>query len=344
MSTERRPGMAIARRCASWACRSATCVRSAVDLGAKLDDALDARQVDPFVGELLDREQPVDVGLRVPPRVARRAARAHQALALVDAQRLRMHAGQLGRHADDEHRALIEVSLPVGHRLVLLRHDHDTPSDLRGESPCSSCSCRSRSFCDLESRAGTSTCVVTSRSPWPPLRLRSALALDAERLAVGGARGHLERHRPVERRHLHVRPERRLGEGDRQREREVVALAAEEVVTSHVDPHEQVARLAAGGPRLAPTGQLDAGAVLDPGGDLHLEGARATHRSAAVTGRARRLDDAPGRPTAPAWLRHREEPLVHRDLTTAAALGTGRRARTGGCARPVTRPDRRPGR
>ena len=51
----------------------------------------------------------VDVGLGVAPRVARRPLGTHQPLALVDPQGLRVHAGELGRHADDEHGALVDL-------------------------------------------------------------------------------------------------------------------------------------------------------------------------------------------------------------------------------------------
>ena len=62
---------------------------------------LDAREVEPELRrQLLDQPQPLDVGLGVEPRAARRARRAHEALRLVGAQRLRMHAGELRRDRD----------------------------------------------------------------------------------------------------------------------------------------------------------------------------------------------------------------------------------------------------
>src|SRR4029079_4090359 len=58
---------------------------------------LDAGEVEPELGrEALDQTQPREVVLRVEARVPGGALRAHEALLLVDAQRLRMHADELG--------------------------------------------------------------------------------------------------------------------------------------------------------------------------------------------------------------------------------------------------------
>ena len=80
------------------------------------------------------------------------------------------------------------------------------------------------------SRAGTATSRVTSRSP---ARALAAARRGRAPAACGRWRcpaGHLERDVAVERGHGQRRPERRLGEGDRHGQRQVVALAAEQRV------------------------------------------------------------------------------------------------------------------
>ena len=68
---------------------------------------LDAGEVEADLGrQALDDAQPLDVGLAVEARAARRALRAHETLVLVDAQRLRMHADELGGDADHVDRAV----------------------------------------------------------------------------------------------------------------------------------------------------------------------------------------------------------------------------------------------
>src|SRR5205823_6162507 len=61
----------------------------------------------------LDDPQPLDVGLGVEPGAAGRALRPHEALRLVDPQRLRVHADELGGDADHVHWPLVHhPSLP----------------------------------------------------------------------------------------------------------------------------------------------------------------------------------------------------------------------------------------
>src|SRR5450830_1836185 len=130
--------------------------------------ALHAGQVEPQLSELLDALQPLHVALRVAARVLGRALRAHQAAPLVQAQRLRVHVGQLGRHRDHEERPVV----------VLLSHRSASPPQpstvARGSgrvAPSFSNSC----FCSLVSLSGTCTCSRTWRSPWPPLSLGAPL-------------------------------------------------------------------------------------------------------------------------------------------------------------------------
>ena len=83
-------------------------------LGALLhiEDAHHAGEVNALVGQLVDELQALDIGTRIQTRVAARALGVHQTLGLVDAQSLRVHAGQLGRHADHVQRF---VPIILGH-------------------------------------------------------------------------------------------------------------------------------------------------------------------------------------------------------------------------------------
>src|SRR5581483_2823238 len=94
-----------------------------LELGLHLHDQLHAGEVHPLaLRQLLDHLQARDVPLRVAPGVPRRALGPEQALALVDAERLRVHARELGRDADDVDgailRSLRSSALPL--HLVLL--------------------------------------------------------------------------------------------------------------------------------------------------------------------------------------------------------------------------------
>ena len=71
------------------------------ELGLELQHPLHAGQVEPVGGELLDAAQLGDVGVAVAAAAAGGAGRVDEALALVDAQGLRVHAGELGGHRDD---------------------------------------------------------------------------------------------------------------------------------------------------------------------------------------------------------------------------------------------------
>ena len=77
-----------------------------------VEDTHHAGKVDALVGQLVDELQALDIGTRIQTRVAARALGVHQALGLVDAQSLRMHTGQLGRHANHVQRF---VPIVLGH-------------------------------------------------------------------------------------------------------------------------------------------------------------------------------------------------------------------------------------
>src|SRR5919205_2583986 len=81
-----------------------------LDLVAEREDGLDAGEVEPELGrEPLDEPQPLEVALRVEPRVPRRALRPDEPLLLVDPERLRVHADELGGDADHVARAIVAV-------------------------------------------------------------------------------------------------------------------------------------------------------------------------------------------------------------------------------------------
>src|SRR5438046_877747 len=80
---------------------------------------LDAGEVQPEVGrQLLNALQLLDVALRIEARPLGRALRLDQALGLIDPERLRMHAGELGGDRDHEDALVVveEIRVPIGHR------------------------------------------------------------------------------------------------------------------------------------------------------------------------------------------------------------------------------------
>jgi len=113
--TAKRPGHA---RCISCHIAGTPLRLQPLDLGVRLaqlvlepQHELDAREVQPELGrEALDDAQPLDVRLAVQAGAARRARRAHEALRLVQAERLRMHADELGRDADHLHAPIPHVA------------------------------------------------------------------------------------------------------------------------------------------------------------------------------------------------------------------------------------------
>src|ERR1700691_5593271 len=167
-----------------------------------------------------------------------------------------------------------------------------------------------------------------------PVLAADAAAGDAERLSVRRARGHPhgDGGAPV-RRHLDLRAERKLGHRHRHGHGEVVTRPAEHRVRRHVDPHVQVARLAAvlAGRPLA--GDPDPLAVGHARRDAGLDGARAHRPPAAAARRARVLDHEAA---AAAGLARLGEPepaevtallpgavAVRADLRHGAGLGAG---------------------
>ena len=110
------------------------------------------------------------------------AARVEQALALVDAEGLGVHAGQLGRHRDDVH------ALGYRWRSSVIVTLHRRPR-AGGSSTLARASTAAR--WSSVSLSGTATSTVTSRSPvGAALAGGNPPALDPEGAARRGAGGH----------------------------------------------------------------------------------------------------------------------------------------------------------
>src|SRR5216683_5803744 len=105
-----------------------------------------------------------------------------------------------------------------------------------------------------------------------PATLAPDLTSDAEGFPRLRPRRDLERDRPpVERGDRDLGTQGRLGVGDREREGEVLALAAEDRVRDHRHRHVEVARLPLVGRGVALAGDPDAGPVADTGRDADLD-------------------------------------------------------------------------
>src|SRR5436190_10830226 len=161
------------------------------------------------------------------------------------------------------------------------------------------------------------------------LQLLCALALDAEQRPVLGAALDLQRHRPVGRRRLNLGAERRLREGDRQLDDEVVAAALVHLRRRDACDDEEIARLAAVEAGLALALEADARAVLDAGRDLDRVTLRPLLAAGAVAARAGVLDHGAVSAASRARLRKREEALAFRDDAAALAFRADRRRGAG---------------
>src|SRR5215207_479176 len=114
-----------------------------LQLVLEAEHELDAREVETEVGrELLDQLEPLDVEVGVEACVAGGPLRIDEALLLVDAKRLRVHADDVGGDADHVARAVV-------HQLTL----RNSSSSWR---------------CFLFNRFGTSSLSRASTSPLPP--------------------------------------------------------------------------------------------------------------------------------------------------------------------------------
>src|SRR5256885_5224125 len=132
--------------------------------------------------------------------------------------------------------------------------------------------------------------------------------------------GHLHGHRLVERRHFHLRAQRRLAERDRHAHGEVLALASEDRVLPDVHDDEQVAGRPTVRARCAAIRHADALAVVDTRRDPHLHVAAAAFDAPPTALVARVLDDRAAPAARRADLREREGTLVDEHLAAPAAL------------------------
>ena len=113
---------------------------------------------------------------------------------------------------------------------------------------------------------GTATLTVTSRSPWPPLRLGTPRPRTRRMRPSAVPFGHPHPDLALQRGHRKRCTEGQLGEAHRHGHGQVVAVAAEHLVRPHVHGDVQVARRGAPQPGLTLAGQADALAVLDARG------------------------------------------------------------------------------
>src|SRR5690606_22979535 len=103
-----------------------------------------------------------------------------------------------------------------------------------------------------------------------------ALAAGPEHPSGRCARGHPQRHVTVQSGYAQVHAAYRLGERDRDGDRQVVARTAEQVVRADPDVDVQVTRGTAPHAGLAATGQPDPLSVLHPGRDTDVEDRKST--------------------------------------------------------------------
>ena len=211
-------------------------------------------------------------------------------------------------------------------------------ADRRGSACWISCRRSSASRSCLDSFDGTAIRRRASRSPLPvPFSLGAPRPLTRSVLPSVEPAGTLTRTvAPFGRRQLDLLAHRRLGEGHRHVDHEVVAAAGEERARGHPGDDVQVSGLTAARGRLALALDLDAGAVADARRDPHLIGLGRAHAARAVAGRARVLDHGAGAAAALARLVDREEALALGRDAAALAHGADRRRGARGGPRAVT--------
>ena len=267
-----------------------------------------------------DLAQQLDVAVAVAAAAAAGAARHDQAHPLVGAQRLRVQAGQLRRHRD-------HVDGGVGARDPGLTPRHRWP---RRRGWRAGCRRRRRRGSRRSPRGrrrsagpGTCTCTVASRSPLVPSFLVAPRPRTRKVRAFGVPAGIFSVTGEPPRVGIVISaPRATSSKDDRDVEGEVVALAAEQPVGRHLHRDEQVAVRAAALTRSALAAQPDALAVLHPGRDAGLDGARGGAAARAVARRAGLVVDQLTAAAARAGLVDREPAArgVH-DEPGAFALG-----------------------
>ena len=131
---------------------------------------------------------------------------------------------------------------------------------------------------------------------------------------------------PVERGDLDLRAAQRLGQGQRDLDLDVVALAREDRRLEHVGDDEQVAGRSAVAARLALAGEADLAALAHARGNVDAVALDGPLAALAVAGRAGVLDDRPGAAALRAGLGDREQALaLDLDAAPAAARADDRR-------------------
>ena len=133
-------------------------------------------------------------------------------------------------------------------------------------------------------------------APAPAVEDGNALAPQPEHGAGLGALGDGVFHPAVDGGDLQLRAQHRLGEGDGGLAEHGGALPAEDLVGPHHHGNQQVAAGAAVGACVALAPQGDGLAVVDTGGDVHLNGPALANAAAAVTVGAGLVNDLAGAP------------------------------------------------
>ena len=260
----------------------------------------DAGEVQAVGGELGDAPQPVDVALAVAAVAADRAGRVEQALALVDAQRLRMHAGELG--GDRDHvdascsRFSSHLTPPDGHAATRRVAFASSSIALR------SLALEPRRHGDLERHEQVARRLAVRHAAGPSLAAASSSGTDGLIFSFTGP--------PSSVGTSTCAPSAASGYVTGTREREVEALAAEDLVRQHLRRDVEVAGRPAVAARAAATLQADALPVVDARRDAHLHLALAPLDAGAATGRARVFDHMAEPAAVAARRAQREQALV----------------------------------
>src|SRR5580658_3940432 len=145
----------------------------------------------------------------------------------------------------------------------------------------------------------------------------------------------LHGHVPIECRHRDAAAERRRGKAHRHLAAQVLAVALEDRVLTHLNFHVQVARGTAVAARLALAAQADPVAGVDARRNLHGQFAAAAHPALAEAGIARVAHERTGAATARAGLLQLKETLADAHLTGTAAGVAGRGLAAFGSATPM---------
>ncbi len=180
------------------------------------------------------------------------------------------------------------------------------------------------------------------------MQIGNSFAAKPQNLARLGTLANGLGHVAVQRRHLNLRAERHLREGQRQFAQNVIAAPFKQRVRTHRDLHLQIARRTAVLTCVTLAANAQHLPVVDAGGDVDAHRLAAGDLTGTVTGLAGRLDDPPASATPRTGglgLHLTEGGLLDAALLTGtAALRTGldrRRRRRAGAAALRTRLDQR---